>query len=94
MTSSSSWGWLYAWHGRLYNDIFWASGSASWSVNHWLQVEFVNMVDMVGIQTQGAPSINQWTREVAIQTGNNQTSLSWIVTGGAKKVSNSNSRIV
>ena len=66
------------WNGRLNNaNGHWAAGRNDGTP--WIQVEFSSAVTITAIQTQGAASGSYWVKELQIQTGDSESSLSYIM---------------
>ena len=84
MTASSQYADLAPHHGRLHKTRFWAS--SGYDASTWLQVDFLKLVVITGIQTQGAGTIGQWATSVQIQHGNDVNALQTILENGSPKV--------
>ena len=77
----------YPWKARLHNDNgFW---SAEVKDEIWLQIDFLELVGITGIQTQGAsPKVAQWVKSLQIHTGHNADSITPVMNGSVAMVSN------
>ena len=83
ITASSYYGDNEPGAGRLNND-------GQWSAKYedstgWIQVKFSSAVTITAIQTQG--SVAYWVKELQIQTGDSEDSLSYIMDGKNETVS-------
>ena len=78
---------FYPSKARLHNvDDFW---SAKYEDDMWLQIDFLELVGITGIQTQGAsPTVKQWVTTLQIHTGSDVDLITPIVEGGDPMVSN------
>ena len=55
----------------------------------WLQIDFLELFGITGIQTQGAsPKIAEWVKTLQIHTGNDVNSITPIMEGSDPMVSN------
>ena len=72
---------------RLHNvNGFW---SAEIQDEIWLQIDFLELFGITGIQTQGAsPTIAEWVKTLQIYTGNDVNSITPIMEGRDPMVSN------
>ena len=72
---------------RLHNvDLFWSAYKSDDEI--WLQIDFLELVGITGIQTQGAsPTIAQWVKTLQIHTGYDVNSITPIMEGSDPMVS-------
>ena len=87
VTASSNFNGRNPWNGRLNNtNGHWAAGRND--ATPWIQVAFSSAVTITAIQAQGAAfGLTQWVEELQIQTGDSESSLSYIMNEGVIAVS-------
>ena len=71
----------YSYEGRLNNNNYWATAEGQPS-NPWIQVAFSSPVTIAAIQTQGASGYQYWVTKLQVQTGDSETTLSYILDPG------------
>ena len=78
----------YPSEARLHNsNSFWSANVEDEII--WLQIDFLELVGITGIQTQGASTtIAQWVKTLQIHIGNDVNSISPIMEGSDPMVSN------
>ena len=78
---------LQPWKARLYNSEHWAPES-SYPSAPWIQVDFLSSFILTGIRVQGSGirGYNYWIKSLQIQTGDSETSLSYIMDGSQRMV--------
>ena len=78
ITSSSNYQGYPAWKGRLNGDSCWAYSQKNSDI--WFQVDFVFVVTITAIQTQGCqtPWGNEYVTDLQVAIGNSQDSLFFI----------------
>ena len=64
ITASSVYGMYQPWHGRLQNTKCWAANRED--QNQWIEVDFLKVVTVTGIQTQGSGSSGEWIKKLNI----------------------------
>ena len=64
ITASSVWGIYQPWHGRLQNTKCWAANTED--QNQWIEADFLKVVTVTGIETQGAGTSGEWVKKLNI----------------------------
>ena len=78
ITASSYDGDNEPWAGRKENPN--GQWSADWKdYTPWIQVKFSSAVTITAIQIQGSPINRWWVRELQIQTGDSEDSLTYVM---------------
>ena len=77
---------MYAWKGRLYGFTNWAAKAEETAP--WIQIDFLSLVVMKAILTQGSAyrGFSQWVTALQIQTGFSTESLTYIRKNGMQTV--------
>ena len=83
-------GFLDTYHphkARLNSDDYWETATENPS-NPWIQIDFLDSVELHGIQTQGItnPFYNEWVSELQVQTGDSDNSLVFIEDGDGNQM--------
>ena len=74
-----------SWHGRLNNNSYWEKANKDSAP--WIQVALSSAVTITAIQTQGATNKDSWVKELQIQTGYSEDTLSYVIEGSQPFVS-------
>ena len=85
LTASTYYNTYYSpWYGRINSIYSW--GARTNNVNQWFQVNFVSVVKVTGIATQGRQNANYWVKTYTLYYSPDSTNFRYYTEGRGAKV--------